>query len=65
MDHDIEQNIRTRAYLLWEIEGRQDGNGDEYLAPGLRAHQLGSPVGISPDAIPWAQEVTKCLSGDN
>ncbi len=27
---DMEENIRTRAYLLWEAEGRQDGNLDEY-----------------------------------
>ncbi len=26
----IEQNIRSRAYLLWEEEGRQDGPPDEY-----------------------------------
>ena len=26
----FEQNIRMRAYLLWEEEGKQDGLQDEY-----------------------------------
>ena len=29
-DQDIEQNIRMRAYLLWESEGRQEGRADHY-----------------------------------
>jgi hypothetical protein len=29
-DRDIEQNIRTRAYLLWELEGRQEGGAEQY-----------------------------------
>jgi DUF2934 family protein len=29
-DRDIEQNIRMRAYLLWEMEGRQEGGADRY-----------------------------------
>ena len=27
---DLERYIRLRAYLLWEVEGRQDGRADEY-----------------------------------
>ena len=27
---DVEQRIRERAYLLWEMEGRPDGREDEY-----------------------------------
>ena len=29
-DQEIEENIRTRAYLMWELEGRQEGKADEY-----------------------------------
>ena len=29
-DADCERHIRLRAYLLWEVEGRQDGRADEY-----------------------------------
>jgi hypothetical protein len=29
-DRDIEQNIRTRAYLLWELEGKQEGGAEQY-----------------------------------
>ena len=29
-DADLERYIRLRAYLLWEVEGRQDGRADEY-----------------------------------
>jgi Protein of unknown function (DUF2934) len=29
-DHDLEQRIRARAYLLWEAEGRQEGMADNY-----------------------------------
>ena len=27
---DLERYIRLRAYLLWEVEGRQDGRADDY-----------------------------------
>jgi len=27
---DVEQNIRTRAYLLWEAEGHLNGRMDDY-----------------------------------
>jgi hypothetical protein len=27
---DLEQRIRERAYLMWEMEGRPDGRADEY-----------------------------------
>ena len=27
---DVEQNIRTRAYLLWEMEGRPEGGADQF-----------------------------------
>ncbi len=27
---DAEQNVRTRAYLLWEAAGKPDGSTDEY-----------------------------------
>jgi hypothetical protein len=27
---DLEQRIRERAYLLWEMEGKPDGRADEY-----------------------------------
>ncbi len=27
---DAEQNIRTRAYLLWEAEGHMNGRMDDY-----------------------------------
>ena len=27
---DLKRYIRLRAYLLWEVEGRQDGRADEY-----------------------------------
>ena len=29
-DADVERYIRLRAYLLREVEGRQDGRADEY-----------------------------------
>jgi hypothetical protein len=29
-DKEIEQNIRTRAYLLWEYEGCQEDWSDQY-----------------------------------
>jgi hypothetical protein len=29
-NQDTEENIRMRAYLLWEIEGRQEGRADHY-----------------------------------
>jgi hypothetical protein len=29
-DQEIEQNIRMRAYLLWEFEGSQAGWADQY-----------------------------------
>jgi len=29
-ERDIEQNIRTRAYLLWELEGKQEGGAEQY-----------------------------------
>jgi hypothetical protein len=31
-DQAIEENIRMRAYLLWELEGRQEGEGRPLLA---------------------------------
>ena len=30
ISQDIEQNIRTRAYLLWEAEGHLNGRMDDY-----------------------------------
>ncbi len=33
MNHDPladEENIRTRAYLQWDLEGRQDGRAEDY-----------------------------------
>lgn len=27
---NAEENIRTRAYLMWELEGKQDGRAQEY-----------------------------------
>jgi hypothetical protein len=29
-DQDTEDNIRMRAFLLWELEGRQEGRADHY-----------------------------------
>ena len=29
-DQNTEENIRMRAYLLWELEGRQEGRADYY-----------------------------------
>jgi hypothetical protein len=29
-DQDTEDEIRIRAYLLWELEGRQEGKEDHY-----------------------------------
>lgn len=29
-DQNTEENIRMRAYLLWELEGRQEGRADHY-----------------------------------
>ena len=29
-DADFERYVRLRAYLLWEVEGRQDGRAEEY-----------------------------------
>ena len=29
-DQDTEENIRMRAYLMWESEGRQEGRADHY-----------------------------------
>lgn len=35
--NDLEERIRHRAYLLWEMEGRQEGGAKEYWE---RARQL-------------------------
>ena len=51
---NMEENIRTRAYLLWEAEGRQDGNLDEYWHRAREPHSSRSPVGVSPDAVQGA-----------
>jgi len=29
-EQNVEQNIRMRAYLLWELEGRQEGGAGRY-----------------------------------
>ena len=29
-EQDVEQNIRMRAYLLWDLEGRQEGGAGRY-----------------------------------
>lgn len=29
-DQGTEENIRVRAYLMWESEGRQEGRADHY-----------------------------------
>lgn len=34
---DTKQRIRERAYMLWELEGKQEGRADEY---GHRAREL-------------------------
>jgi hypothetical protein len=36
-DRVKEENIRMRAYLLWESEGRPEGRADQYWA---RAREL-------------------------
>ena len=36
-EQDIERNIRMRAYLLWELEGRQEGWAARYWASGPRS----------------------------
>jgi hypothetical protein len=30
LEQDLEPRIRERAYLLWEMEGRQEGREEEY-----------------------------------
>jgi hypothetical protein len=30
VEQDLEQRIRERAYLTWEMEGRPDGRENEY-----------------------------------
>jgi hypothetical protein len=30
LEQDLEQRIRERAYLLWEMEGRPEGREEEY-----------------------------------
>ena len=37
MDRVKDENIRMRAYLLWESEGRPEGRADQYWA---RAREL-------------------------
>ena len=34
----LEQEVRERAYLLWEQEGRLDGRSDEYWHRALEQH---------------------------
>ena len=51
-DQDIEQNIRMRAYLLWELEGKQEGKADHYWH---RARELVESEGQS--AYPPAQSM--------
>jgi hypothetical protein len=35
---DLEQEVRERAYLLWEQEGRLEGRSDEYWHRALDQH---------------------------
>ena len=34
----LEQEVRDRAYFLWEQEGRAEGRADEYWARALDKH---------------------------
>jgi hypothetical protein len=53
----LEQEIRERAYLLWELAGRPEGRSDEYWSAALEQHlsersyvrweQEGSPKGTA------------------
>jgi hypothetical protein len=36
-DQDTEENIRMRAYLLWELEGRQRGGRSIIGTPPVRS----------------------------
>jgi Protein of unknown function (DUF2934) len=52
---DLQQDVRTRAYLLWEQDGRPEGRAEEYWQRALDEHlrirayalwqQEGSPEG--------------------
>ena len=50
-EQSIEQNIRMRADLLWELEGRKEGVGDPLLAPGPRVDRRRKPLRVPPDGV--------------
>ena len=57
-DQDIEQNIRMRAYLLWESEGRQEGRADHYWHRASELIEFGKPLGLSAGAVYGEPELT-------
>jgi hypothetical protein len=62
-DQDIEENIRMRAYLLWELEGRQEGKADHYWQCARELIESKShSADPSPGAIKGEPELVSCPS---
>jgi len=57
-DQNTEENIRMRAYLLWELEGRQEGRADHYWQCARELIEAGKPLCLSPDAIKGEPELS-------
>jgi Protein of unknown function (DUF2934) len=47
-DPRSEDNIRMRAYLLWELEGRQEGRADHYWQRARELIESESQSGYPP-----------------
>ena len=50
-EQDVEQNIRMRAYLLWELEGRQEGGAGRYWHPGPGVDRRRKPLRVPTDGV--------------
>lgn len=62
-----EENIRYRAYLLWEADGRQDGRDDHYWSEALAQLQGEScaPLEHAPAKASKVARPKKVLQEDN
>ena len=58
IDRDREENVQMRAYLLWEMEGKQEGKADEYWFRALERIQADS-VGIPSDTVSSASHLKR------
>jgi hypothetical protein len=47
-DRDLEEHIRMRAYLLWELEGRPEGGAEQYWHRARKMIEAGVPSAYPP-----------------